>query len=247
MEIDEGRGVERLEELYRREMEGDHDRYLVQHASENSIRRQVSVVARYARHVPDSGVLLDWGCRHAPDSVLIRDALGPAVELHGCDFTPADEFPVFHGASGLAYKQLHDAGPLPYEDATFDAVIGAGVIEHTANHGDALRELHRVMKERAVLIFTFVPNRLSYTEFIGRRLSLDHTHARLYGRRELTRLLLSHGFLPIETGNHQMVPAHRVPGPLKDLWKLNGRLERLPPLNRLSTNLMVVAQRRGAL
>lgn len=236
-----------LERLHDNEGRTEEEIYLQRHATTNAIRRHVDVFERYREHVPSSGRVLDWGCFHAPDSCLLRSVFGDAVELHGCDFRPAGTFPTFHGHAGLEYRPLQDPFALPYDDGMFAAVIGSGVIEHTANDSVSLRELYRVLADDGVLILTFIPNRYSYTEFLGRRMHNGRTHSRLYGMTEIRRMLLHHGFLPIEHGYHQMVPRTGGGELASYVWRFNAALERAWPLNRLASNLMVVARRRQSM
>jgi SAM-dependent methyltransferase len=231
-----------LAKLYRDELRERPDEYLQLHAGYNSMLRQISVFRRYLPFLPAKGVLLDWGCRHAPDACLIRQTQGDSVELHGCDFYPEDMFPNFHHFADLKYRQLTNPFILPYDDASFDAVIGTGVLEHTANDSESLKELHRILKEEGILVLTFLPNRLSYTEFLSRRLQWPH-HRRLYGLRAARALMLHHGFEPLVLDYHQMVPGQQLQRLFGRFWFINSFLERAWPLNRLSSNLMMVCRR----
>lgn len=235
-----------LTKLYEEQLGGGSDWYLEHHARRNAILRQVSAFDRYRAHLPEEGTFLDWGCHHGPDACLVRDALGAAPQLYGCDFAEPGLFPVFHRFAALEYTQLRSPFELPYGDETFDVVLGGGVIEHTANDSTSLKELHRVLKEGGLLILTFVPNRRSYTEFLGRRLNTAG-HLRLYGRKEVRHLLLHHGFLPEAIAYHQMLPGQQLEGLMSRLWPLNAYLERAWPLNALATNLMIVSRRRSTM
>ena len=99
-----------------------------------------------------------------------------------------------------------------------------------------------------------LPNRFSYTEAIQRR--LGHTaHDRLYTLGSARRLLADAGFTVVASRPHFLLPtmlngfpprfkaayerAHRV------VWSANRVLERLWPLNRLASNLLLVARRPG--
>lgn len=237
-------GFRLLNSLYEEELRSRADGYLAQHAHHNSILRQVSVFERYLPYLPRAGTFLDWGCYHAPDACLLRHALGKGIELHGCDFLPEDRFPAFHGFAGLEYRRLAVPADLPYTDACFDAVIASGVLEHTANDSEALKELHRVVREDGLLVVTFLPNRLSYTEFVSRRLR-GAPHARLYGKSETKKLMLHHGFRPVAIGYHQMVPGQQLQQVFRRLWPMNSILERAWPLNKLSSNVMVICRRRS--
>jgi SAM-dependent methyltransferase len=240
----------RLSSLYREELKdlGSSD-YLVAHASPNSIARQIDVFERYLPYLPyvspaPGSTILDWGCHHAPDSCMLRAVLGEAVTLHGCDFNPPGRFAHFHGFAGLAYRQLQDPISLPYASHSFDVVISSGVLEHTMMDYESLKELHRVLKDQGLLIITFLPNRLSLSEFVSRRLKMN-AHLRLYGMAEALRMLRHFGFNPLHHGYHQFLPAHNWQRLMAPLWPLNGVLDRAWPLNRLCANLMIVSQARA--
>ena len=46
-----------------------------------------------------------------------------------------------------------DASNLPYEDGSFDLVVGIGALHHTVKYPDTARELHRVMRPGALALF----------------------------------------------------------------------------------------------
>lgn len=237
------------EELLRRSSDVAHvdpapwNEYLEAHAQPNSVLRTAQAFERYLPHVPRKGRMLDWGCFHAPDACLVRNALGDAVELHGCDYPPPGTFAAFHEFAGLNYAQLEGPGALPWPDDHFDVVIASGVLEHVPNDSEALKELHRILREGGLLVVTFLPNRLSYTELAHRRLNWA-PHARRYGLSEARKLGLHHGFEPIAASYHQMIPAQQGSKVFERLWRFNSLLERAAPLNRLSTNIMLICRRR---
>ena len=234
-----------LRALYQRELrDSENLDYIRNHAEGSSISRQIEVFERYLPYVADCCRILDWGCHHAPDSCLLRMALGDSVSLHGCDVFQADRFAHFHDFAGLEFRQLNHVVQLPYGDGSFDAVVGSGVLEHAAMDFESLKELHRVLVDGGRLVITFLPNACSYTEFFARSRGLE-AHNRLYGRREALRMLRHHGFKPLHAAYHQFLPAHRMQSLLGRFWPLNRTLERVWPLRLLCANLMVVAEKRS--
>jgi ubiquinone/menaquinone biosynthesis C-methylase UbiE len=93
---------------------------------------------------------------------------------------------------------LKHAWKLPYADNSFDRVISCGVLEHVPLVNASLLELNRVTEPGGYLRITFLPNQLSYTEFVGRHLLKRSWHQRLYTKARLKTKLLEHGFDPIE-------------------------------------------------
>jgi SAM-dependent methyltransferase len=220
--------------------------YLSGHSGSSGINRQVDAITAYLPHVQAPAKVLDWGCHHAPDSCLLRLALGENVELFGCDILDPSRFAVFHDFARLNYVRLSDQFRLPYANEQFDLVIAAGVLEHCPIVGESLKELHRITRDGGQLVVTFMPNSTSVVEWIGRRTEWPH-HRRLYSRRRLRHQLLDYGFEPTSIRFHQFIPAHRAQWLFEKLWWTNRVLERTWPLNTLSTNIMAIATRHSVI
>lgn len=196
--------------------------------------------------------VLDWGCRHGVFAWLARADLGPQAQLHGCDLCAPEQYGAFHAATGLHYRQLAHPWRLPYDDASFDAVIGGGTLEHVPNDGESLTELWRVLRPGGRLLLTHVPNAASASEWLSRRFYPANAHPRRYRPAWLRAQLLHKGFMPTAWGYHQFMPASlpkaqarpRLARALERLYALNGPLERLWPLNRLSATFWLVAEKR---
>jgi SAM-dependent methyltransferase len=178
--------------------------------------------------------------------------LGDAVEIEGCD-VDAGPYSIFYGFARLNYTRLSHPYRLPYESGQFDVIIGGGVLEHVPNDSESLKEIYRVLRTGGHFIMTMLPNKYSYTEWLNRRLNNPY-HTRRYALPEIRRMFLHHGFLPVREGYHQMVPslssvskgifdspaANRL---IERLYGLNGFLERLTPVNRLSTNIFMIGRK----
>jgi SAM-dependent methyltransferase len=102
--------------------------------------------------------VLDWGCGKGHVSKLIRD-LGPK-HLDSCDILSdrgdsafGQEIPIIKRFD-IQVKPLQHEYVLPYESASFDAVLSVGVLEHVSNERASLAEIFRVLKPQgAVLLF----------------------------------------------------------------------------------------------
>ncbi|WP_143590672.1 class I SAM-dependent methyltransferase [Thermoactinospora rubra] len=149
--------------------------------------------------------VLDLGCgggRHAFE-VLRRGADVVAFDMDQAELDnvkamflameEAGEVP--RGATG---ETVHgDALAMPFEDASFDRVIAAEILEHIPDDMAAMRELYRVLKPgatAAVTVPSFLPERICW--------ALDeayHTapggHVRIYTLAELRAKLKATGFL----------------------------------------------------
>lgn len=190
-----------LRSLYAQQVEArPNDPYIQRHALPAFAAGSVAVFRWYQRFLPESGAILDWGCRHAPDSCLLRMEYGDRYQLHGCDLVATDAFLPFHRFANLNYVSLEDIVRIPYPDESLDAVIATGVLEHVARDYDSLRELHRILKPEGRLILSYLPNRLSLSEWWVRNVPQSGFHRRLYGLREARDMLLHFGFEPLEWG-----------------------------------------------
>lgn len=63
--------------------------------------------------------------------------------------------------------RVSDAGEIPYPDASFDVVVADNVMEHLEKPDEVFREIARVMRPGATLLFK-TPNRSHYMPLIAR-------------------------------------------------------------------------------
>ncbi len=177
---------------------------------------------------------------------------GDAVDLYGCD-VDAKDYQTFFDFADLKYTQLTHAHLLPYDDNSFDAVIGSGVLEHVPNDSESLKELYRVLKPGGVFIMTMLPNWLSYTEWLNRMMKNPH-HLRRYGLGEAKHMLMHHGFLPLISGFHQVFPSlsspsggifdSRISNDLVEILALQNKIgEKIWPLRCFATNIFIVGKK----
>jgi SAM-dependent methyltransferase len=165
-------------------------------------------------------------------------------------------YQAFFDFAGLEYTQLTHPYLLPYENDSFDVVIGSGVLEHVPNDSESLKELYRVIRPGGFFIMTKLPNVFSYTEWLNRRLKNPH-HLRLYSLAEARHMFMHHGFLPVRSGYHQVVPTLSSPNSgifdsrvanllVEKAFCFNAFFERVWPINRLATNVFVIGQKVAA-
>jgi SAM-dependent methyltransferase len=196
--------------------------------------------------------VLDWGCRHGASAQLVRADFGPSIDLHGADFCEPQTYAAFYALSGLHYRQLTHPWRLDYEDGSFDAVIGAGVLEHVANVGASLTELWRVLRVDGALLLTHLPNARSWSEWVSRRSAPSLAHQRRFRPAALQAQLLDHGFAVERWGYHHFPPTTLPPGS-EDVALLRGIVrwaqplrvvERIWPLRAFSAAIWIVARKR---
>ncbi|HKB41229.1 MAG TPA: methyltransferase domain-containing protein [Gemmataceae bacterium] len=235
-----------LEELYRQQLALDPDnRYLLEHGSRIAIANQVRTFHWYRPFLPDRGAVLDWGCNHAPDSCLLRAWFGDRLDLYSCDFLEPDRYPVFHDFARAAHKRLEEEVLLPFPTSFFDAVIGSGVLEHTAMDYESLKELHRVIKPDGCLVISYLPNWLSVKEWFQRSIRKRDFHRRLYGMSEAKQLLKRCGFYPVAARYHTFFWERLLALAGLRRWErgLSRLLARVMPVQVFASTLCFVARK----
>jgi SAM-dependent methyltransferase len=193
--------------------------------------------------VEQHGPVLDWGAGLGQVSRLLADL--------GVDVTPFDYRPDLEpGVRPLErYPELlvqtsHDSVDLPFSDASFDAVLSCGVLEHVPDPDGSVAEIGRVLRPRGTFYVYNLPNRWGYTEKIARMLGMYHHGAlpddRVYTLDSARDLLERHGFEVRELRRAHMLPLV-VGGPGRLVWSVSSTLERIPGLNIIATTIEGVA------
>jgi SAM-dependent methyltransferase len=235
-----------LAELYAAQLRlTPDDPYLQTHARPDTRDTQIRVFRWYTPYLTSlpgwrdepGPYVLDWGCRHAPDSCLLRATYGPHLQLCGVDFGPPDRFATFHQFAGLHYYALEHPFRTPYDDNSFSAVIGSGTLEHAAMDYESLKELWRILRPGGRLVITYLPNHLSVEEWWQRRSNGLPPHPRLYSLGELRHMLLHHGFRPVVIGYQTRYDVLGGAPPWKR-WPV-----RLTQLHRFTSTLCAVAEK----
>lgn len=203
------------------------------------------------RSLRPAGPVLDWGCGWGQVTRLLLDR-GEQVSSfdYGPD-APDREEPLPRFPELTAYLSS-DPIRLPYEDASFSAVLSCGVLEHVLSPPDSLEELRRVLRPGGRLYVYKLPNRFSYLELIAKRSKRMYFHGQLpndtlwtVGR--VRRMLELHGFDVLEVELANMLPltaGGRLARSQGDrIWAASRALSRLPGARQLATNVEAVAVR----
>ena len=232
------------------EISDDNKTYLRKQGVDARIERKLHAFEMFAPYLEPDMKVLEWGCRHAIYSILVHDYLGGRVQLSGCDVN-SDRFDFFYDICQLDYKHLTHVYELPYEDEEFDFVLSSGVLEHVSMEHESCREVWRIMKPDGIFTVFFLPNKYSLSENISNLLGLP-AHRRLYGLGDMKREFLRRGFEPVKCGYHQVVPAlsglasrNRLINQVSGFAStLNKPLEKIWPINMVSSNLYFVLRKR---
>lgn len=221
------------------------NRYLREHGSEASIANQIRTFHWYRPYLPETGAVLDWGCNHAPDSCLLRACFANRLDLYSCDLIERSQYSVFHEFARSSYEKLEDLILLPYPSNFFDAVIGSGVLEHTAMDYESLKELHRVVKPGGFLIISYLPNRLSFREWVRRTVWKRDFHRRLYRMGETKQFLKRCGFYPVTARYHTFFWERLLAAMGLRRWEqaLSKLIARLVPVHLFSSTLCFIAEK----
>lgn len=178
---------------------------------------------RYFRLLGDVRTVLDLGCGTGD---LGRYA-GPGIHVVGVD---VDAHAVDLAAQHEESVQLDlDAGPLPFEDAAFDAVVAKDVFEHVRDPGRLADEVRRVTAPAGPVLASVIMAK-------PRAVWSDYTHVRGFTRSAASMLLEDAGLTvdavwrmgPVPLSNRlrfmDAVPTIlRLPGP-SQLWATSWEL-----------------------
>ncbi len=126
---------------------------------------------------------LELGCGTGFFLLNLKQA-GVLDEGHVTDISPGMVEVAQRNARGLGFEvegRVADAETLPYDDDTFDLVVGHAVLHHIPDVELALREVVRVLRPGGRFVFAGEPT--EYGDYVARRLSrLTWKAAQLAGR-----------------------------------------------------------------
>lgn len=117
------------------------------------------------------GNVLELGC--GTGFFLLNLKLAGVVEHgHVTDLSPGMVEVARRNASRLGFEvegRVADAERIPYDDGTFDLVVGHAVLHHIPDVEQSLREVLRVLKPGGRFVFAGEPTR--WGDYVARRLS----------------------------------------------------------------------------
>lgn len=180
-------------------------------------RISASVVMLSSSVVFKDARIVELGCGDGSLLMEVADALNIS-DVYGVDIDERS-LKKATGRGVKTFKANLNSDPLPFKDGFFDVVLMEETIEHLVNPDNAIREVHRVLKEgglfllstpnlawwlnRLALLFGHQPywSECSTMYNVGkfrRNLNIPLSgHLRLYTYRALKQLLELHGFKAI--------------------------------------------------
>lgn len=173
------------------------------------------------RHVARGSRVLDWGAGTGHFGYFLTRS---GYQATGFEMSSAPGLdwvgqPYVDFATGDLSEPIH----LPFPDASFDAVVSVGVLEHVRETGGnelaSLAEIRRVTRPGGLFLCYHLPNRTSWIEFIAARIPGKHHHAFRYTGRDIRTMTAQTGWRLLETERYGLLPRNslrRLPDPLRD-------------------------------
>ena len=137
----------------------------------------------------------------APARLEIGPGLRPRLPIAGTNFVEISQpsLSPLRARGGLA--TLGEITALPFPDCSFDLVCAFDIVEHIEDDRQAFRELHRVSKDDATVIFSVPLHPARWSAFdalVG--------HARRYDPDDLLAILGAHAFVLEQSAAFGMQP-----------------------------------------
>jgi len=212
------------------------------------IYRNLRIIRFVSKNIPERSEVLDWGCGYGDASFMLK-SLRPDLDVISYDIFSSSPWEVLAGKESLKKVVSDNENNVPFETERFDVILGIGVLEHVENQKNSLEEIYRILKPGGKFYIFLYPNKLSYTERFQKTIGNPH-HDKPMKMKNIISLLSQSNFF-IEDSEYQlMMPfvLSRFPKKIRRFYNLFGNiivvlneiLEKIPVLNRLSSNFMLV-------
>ena len=180
----------------------EQHRYGIHFLSRVTVMDYVRIADEIARVLP-RGRILDWGCGFGQVSFLLARR---GLDVVSYDYAAKNETTTSPVFPEIKIQYGDDPVNLPYADASFDAVLSCGVLEHVPDEAGSLSELARVLKPHGYFFIYNLPQQDSYKEFLLEKFRLAYTHERKYTLTRARRALAAANFKIIYTKRSGFFP-----------------------------------------
>ena len=187
--------------------------------------------------------ILDWGCGAGIVSFLLKE-IGADVVSCDVEIQEKEEVPIIT-KSGIKVIQLKHEYLLPFDKNEFDIVLSFGVLEHTPNELESLKEINRILKPKG-LFFCF--NLLYFLSWSQRLAHLrgNNYHNKFYSRRLVRNLVNESGLNLIDIWHRQLFPKNSIRYPEYHLFEdIDQFLVSKTFLKYFATNIEFVASKKA--
>lgn len=228
---------------------------LLQFRSRIGAHQYLRLYALVSAYVKPGSQVLDWGVGNGHCSYYLVRA---GYRATGFSLDPFG----FEGWLPAEYRCVSsdraDPKRLPFDTASFDAVLSVGVLEHVRETGGteraSLAEITRVLRPGAVFICYHLPSRHSVIERLAGRLPSKYHHAYRFTAREIEALVAGAGLELLELRRYGLLPRNalaQAPRPLRDSRALARGWDLLDAglghvLSRICQNYCFVARKPNA-
>lgn len=112
-----------------------------------------------------------------------------------------------------------DATDIPFQDASFDIIIGNHILEHIPDHRKAISEMHRVLKSGGIAIVQTPYSELLHSNFEDEGINSDELrqffygqedHVRVFGKKQFLSTLEDLGFKLLLTKHSDLFDSHEA-------------------------------------
>ena len=205
-----------------------------------------------------AGQALDWGCGYGQMTYLLRQR---GFQVTSFDIgAPEAALPDIPICRDLTVVRSQHPTQLPFESASFDAVLSCGVLEHVdeesgqpGNERASLREIARILRPGGLLLIYQLPQKNAWQEALIRRFKLGYSHPRRYTAAEITPLLRDTGYEVRRLRRANLIPKNLtgMPATLRRLYSrfsrsliaADGCLAQIPGVNQLAGVLEITARK----
>lgn len=153
----------------------------------------------YLRLIKPTDVVLDIGCGNGQHALRVARSAKHVVgfDLDERQLAIVRRMTEAQGISNVTFERRSAEEPLSYQSQSFDKVIFFAVLEHLEHRDQILDEIHRVLKQKGILLLG-VPNEWTSWKITQRRFGIPHytdpDHKVEYSQESITGELTRHHF-----------------------------------------------------